>query len=75
LDLQRTARLHEPGQAAASVSQQVDFTMNSSRVWQTFYLVGDRTQKFGYGINAIFPIVAVLWCYVQYHAAAQLSIK
>ena len=24
-------------------------------------LLGDRTQKFGYGINAIFPIVAVLW--------------
>ena len=25
-------------------------------------LVRDRTQKFSYGINAIYPIVAVLWC-------------
>ena len=25
-------------------------------------LLRRRTQKFGYGINAIFPIIAVLWC-------------
>ena len=31
-------------------------------VFYTSQLVRDRAQKFGYGINAIFPIVAVLWC-------------
>jgi hypothetical protein len=33
--LWRERRADKPGQAAASVSQPVEFTMNSSRVWQT----------------------------------------